>query len=116
MRTLVSKKLPGIRLVPVELEIGGKAPSKGAKPLQQFRAAGLARDGEFPRAGDMDFDLVALLESQRRDHGGGKTDGETVAPFGDLHGARSERYTIIIMYIQQIEMSTRRVPWSPALG
>ena len=31
--TLVSKKLPGIRLVPVELEVGGKAPPKGAKAL-----------------------------------------------------------------------------------
>src|ERR1700676_3453489 len=100
MRTLVSKKLPGIRLVPVELEIGRKTPPEGPKPVQQFRAARLAPDGEFAVAADMDFDLIALLESQRRDHGGGKTDGETVAPFGDLHGARSERYTIIIMYIQ----------------
>ncbi|ESZ18470.1 hypothetical protein X737_18035 [Mesorhizobium sp. L48C026A00] len=29
-----SKKLPGIRLIPVELEIGGKAAAEGAKPLQ----------------------------------------------------------------------------------
>src|SRR6266446_5411055 len=31
--TLVSKKLPGIHLVPVELEVGGKAPAKSSKAL-----------------------------------------------------------------------------------
>src|SRR6266446_10879624 len=41
--TLVSKKLPGIRLVPVELEVGRKAPAKSAKALYQLFAAGLAR-------------------------------------------------------------------------
>src|SRR5260370_42643953 len=81
MRTLVSKKLPGIRLLPIELEIGRKAPSEGAKPLQQFRAAGLARDGEFPRVGDMDIDLIPFLEPQRFDHCGGKAEGAAIAPF-----------------------------------
>jgi hypothetical protein len=85
MRTLVSKKLPGIRLLAIELEIGRKAPSEGAKPLQQFRAAGLARDGEFPRVSDMDFDLIPFLEPQRVDYGGRKAEGEAIAPFGDPH-------------------------------
>lgn len=31
--TFVSKKLPGIRLVPVELEVGGKVSAKSAKAL-----------------------------------------------------------------------------------
>jgi hypothetical protein len=31
--TLVSKKLPGIRLVSVELEVDGEAPAKGSKAL-----------------------------------------------------------------------------------
>jgi hypothetical protein len=30
----VSKKLAGIRLVPIELEIGGETTAEGAKPLQ----------------------------------------------------------------------------------
>ena len=74
----MSKKLPGIRLLPIELEIGRKAPSEGAKPLQQFRAAGLARDGEFPRIGDMDIDLIPFLEPQRFDHCSGKAEGEAI--------------------------------------
>src|ERR1700694_4721758 len=32
-KTFVSKKLPGIRLVSVELEVGGKAAAKSAKAL-----------------------------------------------------------------------------------
>jgi hypothetical protein len=82
---LVSKKLPGIRLVPVELEIGRKTSAEGTQSVQQFRPAGLARDREFALVDDMDFDLVAFLESKRRNHGGGKTDRQAVAPFGDLH-------------------------------
>jgi hypothetical protein len=81
----VSKKLPGIRLIPVELEIGGKATAEGTKPLQQLLAARFARDAELPGAGDMDFNLIAFFEFESLDHNGGKTDGETVAPFGDLH-------------------------------
>src|ERR1700719_2759199 len=34
--TLVSKKLPGIRLVSVQLEVGGEAPAKSAKALLQI--------------------------------------------------------------------------------
>src|SRR5216684_517962 len=48
-KTLVSKKLPGIRLVPIELEVGRKAPAEGAQALQQLFTPGLARDAE--RAG-----------------------------------------------------------------
>src|SRR5580704_10351182 len=33
----------------------------------------------------MDFDLVALFQFERVDHGGGKADRQTVAPFRDLH-------------------------------
>lgn len=49
-----SKKLPGIRLIPIELEIGGKATAEGAKPLQQFLARRFARDAESSVFGDMD--------------------------------------------------------------
>jgi hypothetical protein len=83
---LVSKKLPGIRLVPVELEVVGKSPAESAKTLQQFLARRLASYAELPRPGDIDLDLVTLLEAERFDHGSGKANGETVSPLGDLHG------------------------------
>jgi hypothetical protein len=39
-------KLPGIRLIPVEFEIGGQTSAKCVQPRQQFVAAGFARDAE----------------------------------------------------------------------
>src|ERR1700694_2331232 len=107
MRTLVSKKLPGIRLLPVELEIGRKAPSKGAKPLQQFRAAGLARNGEFARVGDMDFDLIPFLEPQRLDHDRGKAHGKAIAPFGDLHIILVWIYVEKYVYLSSAQVKER---------
>src|SRR5271156_27833 len=83
--TLVSKKLPGIRLVSVELEVGGKAPAKSAKPLYQLLTAGLARHAELTFVGNMDFDLVALLQFECVDYRGGKADRQAIAPFRDLH-------------------------------
>src|SRR5262245_61621761 len=62
--TLVSKKLPGIGLVPVELEIRRQVSAEGAEPLQQLGAAGLARHAESAVASDMNLDLVAFLEAQ----------------------------------------------------
>jgi hypothetical protein len=82
----VSMKLPGIRLVPVEFEVGGQAPAEGAQAFQQLLPAGLARDRERSGVGDVDFDLVAFLQLKRLDHGGRQANGEAVAPFGDLHG------------------------------
>jgi hypothetical protein len=90
---LVSKKLTGIRLVPVELEIGGEAAAEGAKAFQQLVAAGLARHTKLTPVSDMDFDLVAFPESERFDHDGGKANRETVSPFGDLHAKFSDGYT-----------------------
>jgi hypothetical protein len=43
---LVSKKLAGIRLVPVELEVGGKPTAERVKTLQQLVAPGFARDAK----------------------------------------------------------------------
>src|SRR6266851_785381 len=85
-RTLVSKKLPGIRLFPVELEVGRKPPAEGAQALQQLITPGLARNAERAAVGHVDFDVIAGFKLQRLDHGGGKTDSEAVAPFGDVHG------------------------------
>jgi antitoxin Phd len=95
----VSKKLAGIRLVPVELEIGGEAAAEGSKTSQQLVTPGFARDAEILAAGDMDFDLVAFVEAERFDDNGGQANRQTVSPFGNLHGNLSERYTIDLMYI-----------------
>src|ERR1700733_3809019 len=106
-------KLPGIYLVPVEFEIGRQAASEGVKPLQQVLTARFARDGEFPRVGDMDFDLVAFLKLQRFDHRGGNPNRQTVAPFGDLHHPLSfHGYTSPAMYIPS-GPSSRATPISP---
>src|SRR5829696_8997651 len=100
MRTLVSKKLPGIRLVPVELEVGGEATAEGAKALQQLVASRLARNAELSSLRDVDFDLVAFLEAERFDHDGGKANRKAVPPFCDLHASSpSIRYTFVMMYI-----------------
>ena len=45
-----------------------------------------ARHHECALTGDVDFDVVALLQLQRLDDGSGKTDGQAVAPFANLHG------------------------------
>jgi hypothetical protein len=58
---LVSKKLTGIRLVPVELEVGRQTSAEGAKAFQQRVPPGLARHAEILAASDVDFDLVAFL-------------------------------------------------------
>jgi hypothetical protein len=34
----------------------------------------------------VDLDFVAGFQFRGLDHGGGKADGEAIAPFGDLHG------------------------------
>ena len=59
-RSLLSKKLAGNRLFPVELEIGGKAAAEGAQPFQQFRASRLAGNPELPAIGNVDLDLIAV--------------------------------------------------------
>jgi hypothetical protein len=91
---LVSKKLAGIRLVPVELEISGEATAEAAKAFQQLVAAGLARHAKLTPISDVDFDLVAFLKSERFDHDGGKANREAVSPFGNLHAKFSHGYTL----------------------
>ena len=54
-------KLPGIRLIPVELEVGRQAPAESAQAFQKILPPGLTGDGEGLRIGDMDFDLVAFF-------------------------------------------------------
>jgi hypothetical protein len=47
----------------------------------------------------MNFDLIDAFKFERLYHGGGKTNGEAVAPFGDLH-VISLDIPIAAMYIQ----------------
>jgi len=84
-RTLVSKKLPGIRLLAVDLEVSRETAPESAETLQQLRPARLACDRELPLVRNMDLDIIAFLELQRFDHDGWKANGETVTPFSDLH-------------------------------
>jgi hypothetical protein len=81
----VSKKSTGIRLVPVELEIGREATAKSAKAAQEFATIRFARNTELAHAGNMNLDLVAFLESQGFDDGCWKTNRQAISPFGDLH-------------------------------
>jgi hypothetical protein len=58
--------------------------------LQQLLAPGFPRDPELAGISNMDFDFIAFPELERFDHSGGKADGKTVSPFGDLHGSISQ--------------------------
>jgi len=81
----VSKKLPGIRLVSIELEVRREATAERAKAFQQIRPSGLARNAERARICDMNFDLVAFLQFKRFDHRRREAHGKTIAPFRDVH-------------------------------
>src|SRR5271156_43738 len=98
-RTLVSKKLAGIRLVSVEFESGRKTAAEGAKTPQELVTPRLTRDTELPGVGDMDFNLIAFPKLKRFDHGGGKADRETISPLSDLHVSLPVGYTLNQMYI-----------------
>src|SRR3954452_23149855 len=83
--TFVSKKSPGIRLFPVEFEIGRQSPAKRPEAGQKFLAGGLAGDDEFARTGNPDFDVVPLLEIKSLDHRGGKPNSQVVSAFRFTH-------------------------------
>jgi hypothetical protein len=58
----LSKDLRGIRLVPVEIEVGGKAPAKSAKALWQLFAPGLCSTPNSSSSATWIFDLVARFQ------------------------------------------------------
>jgi hypothetical protein len=82
---LVSKKLAGIRLVPIEFEIGRETAAETAKARQKLSTSWLPRDPELPGVCDIYLNLIAFLELERVDNRGRKADSETVSPFADLH-------------------------------
>src|SRR6202034_2842020 len=59
---------------------------------QESLSAWLPRNAELTRRGDMNFNFITFLKPQRLDHDRGKTDGETVAPFCDLHHPLQDRH------------------------
>jgi hypothetical protein len=79
-------RLPGIRLRPVELEIGGEATAEFAQPSQEIIAPRLLRYIERAGAGDMDFNIVAFFKLKCIDDSGGQPHGQAVSPFCDDHG------------------------------
>jgi hypothetical protein len=80
MRTLVSKKSAGICLVSVEFEIGREAPAESSETFQQLIPAWLARNAELSRPGNMDFDLIALLQLKRVDDCLGEAHRQAISP------------------------------------
>ena len=61
-RIFVSKKLPGIRFLPVEFEVPRQPTSIGAQLVQKSLSAWLPRNAELTRAGDMNFNFIALFK------------------------------------------------------
>ena len=84
--TMLSKKSPGVGLVPVELEISRKASAKRAQALQQLVAQKLFGDSELVCGRDVNLDFVAFLQSQHLHDRGGQTGGEAIAPSCDPQG------------------------------
>jgi len=82
----VSKKLPGIRLVPVELEVGGQTTTETHEAVfSNSSRPGLRGTRQTRARRQYEFSISSpSFQFQRLDQGNGKTDGEAVAPFGDL--------------------------------
>src|ERR1700722_14251278 len=101
IRIFESKKLPGIRFFPVKLEIPRQPTPVGAQLSQKILSAWLPRHAKLARSGDVNFNFVAFLEPQGLHHNSRKPDGETVAPFRDLHVSLLG-YTWRRMYIHHL--------------
>jgi hypothetical protein len=102
----VSKKLPPIRIIPVELKIDGKPAAESTQSLKQLIAIWLARDTELSRPSDMNFNLITFLKLEGVNNGCWKTNGEAVAPFGYLHDRPSCGYTSNDMCIHRYVKKT----------
>src|SRR5262245_17177705 len=97
---LVSKKLlaSGIGFQPVEFEISGKTTAIFPDPREQFSGTRRLLDFEVTGSGDFDFYIIPFLQIERFHHRRGQADGETVAPFGDLHSTSGEMIYSKIVY------------------
>jgi hypothetical protein len=82
---LLSKKLPGIGIFPVELKVRWEATAKVAQALQQLITAGFPRNREVASIEDVHLNVVAFPQTECLDNGAGKPDGEAVSPFCNPH-------------------------------
>jgi hypothetical protein len=92
---LVSKNgLSFIDLFAIEFEIGREGPLHLAELLECPVFGPITGHLEVPFTCDGNLDFVSLFEIERFDDHSWKTNGQTVAPFGNLH----KRYTLLIVY------------------
>jgi hypothetical protein len=80
---------PLIRLIAIELVIGGRRPGPGADVLDRLLAPIILFHGQPFLAGVDHDDFVAGDEAHLLDQLLGQPYGQAVAPFGNLHRARS---------------------------
>jgi hypothetical protein len=72
---VVSKKtLSGIRCGPVEGEPRRQGPSQSPQSIEGVLSSAIAADFELPGPGNPDLDLISVLELQRFNDGGRKSD------------------------------------------
>src|ERR1700676_4744107 len=84
--TLVSKTgLSFIDLFANEFEIRREGPLHLTELLERPLFGPVAGHLEVASTCDGNLDFVSLFEIERLDHHSGKTHGQTVAPFGNLH-------------------------------
>src|SRR5579864_9319169 len=76
--TLVSRNSSGIGFVPIELPVRRQRLAELADPCESAFAAAVAINPEHPLARHEHLDVVAFLQLQRLDYGGGKTQGQAV--------------------------------------
>src|SRR6266852_2179557 len=97
--TLVSKNgLSCIDLFAIEFEIRGEEPLHLAELLEcpLFGPVTCHLEVAFTCDGNLDF--VSLFETESVDNQSRKTQGQIVAPFGNLH----KRYTWSIVYLYEL--------------
>src|ERR1700722_1999018 len=77
--------LSGICFVPIELEVSRQPTTVGTQMIQIILSAWLPRNAELTGAEKVNLNFIAFLEPQRIRHNRRNADGETVAPFCNLH-------------------------------
>jgi hypothetical protein len=72
-------------LFSMERETSRQRAPQPPQALEGMLSAAVAAHFEFPIRRDPNLDLIAFLEFQRVDHGGGKSHRQAVTPLCDLH-------------------------------
>src|ERR1700676_340909 len=104
--TLVSKNgLSFIDLFAIEFEARREGPLHLTELLERPLFGPVTGHLAVAFACDRNFDFVSLFEIERFDNDSGKTHGQTVAPFGNLH----KRYTQPIVYLYKLGGNRRLI-------